>query len=68
MTVVEFWHVHVFRVRLLSNVQNLVQIGACIAKLLQLPVSWRIIDATDTPIDENAQIAQLCIVNTTEIS
>ncbi|KAG1936172.1 LIM domain-containing protein [Pimephales promelas] len=39
------------------------EIWAFTAKLLQLPVSWRIIDATDTPIDENAQIAQLYIVN-----
>ncbi|KAG1925618.1 hypothetical protein F2P79_025397 [Pimephales promelas] len=39
------------------------KIWAFTAKLQQLPVSWRIIDATDTPIDENTQIAQLYIVN-----
>ncbi|KAG1935922.1 retrotransposable element [Pimephales promelas] len=73
MTVGECRHVDLFRAGLLSNVLNFVQIWAFTAKLLQLPVSWRIIDATDTPIDENAQIAQLYIVNafrrcTTEIS
>ncbi|KAG1927230.1 CD276 antigen [Pimephales promelas] len=63
MTVGECRHVDLFNAGLLSNVLNFVQIWAFTAKLLQLPVSWRIFDATDTPIDENAQIAQLYIVN-----
>ncbi len=62
MTIAEYGHVDLFRSGALSNISNLGKIGHCMAELLQLPVSWRIIEicqaATDTPFNENSRSSQ----------
>ncbi len=62
MTIAEYGHVDLFRSGVLSNVSSLGKIGHCMAELLQLPVSWRIIEicqaATDTPFNENSRSSQ----------
>ena len=40
LTISQYWHVDVFRARLISCMWNLGQIGLCKVKLQQLPVWW----------------------------
>ncbi len=62
MTIAEYGHLDLFRSGVLSNISSLGKIGHCMAELLQLPVSWRIIEicqaATDTPFNENSRSSQ----------
>ena len=65
MTMIEYWHIDVFRAGLLSYMKNLGQIGQCTFELEQLPVSWRIIEirrvVTAKAFSENSQFIQLFI-------
>ncbi len=49
MTIAEYGHVDLFRSGVLSNISSLGKIGHCMAELLQLPVSWRIIEIVRLP-------------------
>ncbi len=49
MTIAEYGHVDLFRSGVLSNISSLGKIGHCMAELLQLPVSWRIIQFVRPP-------------------
>ncbi len=63
MTIAEYGHVDLFRSGVLSNISSLGKIGHCMAELLQLPVSWRIIEicqaATDTPSTKTLDLRNL---------